>query len=207
MREHSVNSLNNFIMGWYSDNTVFCDELINYHNLPSTLKGSGPVAYGIVNTDQKDSIDSTYRPEMLETFEYKNILKTCLDLYTTKYNESLGAGGYSVQEGFNIQHYKAGGGFKSWHTERCSGDTPMVKRHLVWMTYLNDVNEKGGTEFMYQNITIRAEKGLTLIWPADWTFTHRGVVSEAEEKYIVTGWVHLNSREDYENCNLLRRPS
>ena len=31
-------------------------------------------------------------------------------------------------------------------------------------------------------------KGLTLIWPADWTHLHRGVVSPSEEKYIITGW-------------------
>ena len=31
-------------------------------------------------------------------------------------------------------------------------------------------------------------KGLTLIWPADWTHVHRGIVSASEEKYIITGW-------------------
>jgi len=32
---------------------------------------------------------------------------------------------------------------------------------------------------------------LTLIWPTDWTFTHRGVPSLTEEKYIVTGWFNF----------------
>ena len=61
-------------------------------------------------------------------------------------------------------------------------------RHLVFMTYLNDV-ENGGTEFYYYpDLNIQARKGLTLIWPAGWTHTHKGVISNVEEKTIVTGW-------------------
>jgi hypothetical protein len=56
------------------------------------------------------------------------------------------------------------------------------------MTYLNDINDGGETEFLYQNIKIKPKKGLTLIFPADWTFTHRGIASSTEEKFIVTGW-------------------
>jgi hypothetical protein len=55
------------------------------------------------------------------------------------------------------------------------------------MTYLNDVEIGGETEFFHQKLKIRPEKGLTLIWPADWTFTHIGITSP-EEKFIVTGW-------------------
>ena len=31
MREHSVNKLDNFICGWYMDDTSLCDELIEYY--------------------------------------------------------------------------------------------------------------------------------------------------------------------------------
>ena len=55
------------------------------------------------------------------------------------------------------------------------------------MTYLNNVKD-GGTEFKYQNITAPAHKGLTLIWPAIWTHTHRGQISQTESKTIITGW-------------------
>ena len=56
------------------------------------------------------------------------------------------------------------------------------------MTYLNDVTDGGETEFFHQNLKITPEKGLTLIWGADWTFTHRGIPSPSQEKYIATGW-------------------
>jgi hypothetical protein len=59
------------------------------------------------------------------------------------------------------------------------------------MTYLNDVTDAGETEFFYQKIKMKPEKGLTLIWPADWTFTHRGIASPTQEKTIITGWFNF----------------
>ena len=61
------------------------------------------------------------------------------------------------------------------------------------MTYLNDVNKGGETEFYYQKLKIKPEKGLTLIWSADWTFTHKGHTTLDEDKYIITGWFNFKS--------------
>ena len=194
MREHAVNKLNNFIMGWYVEDTTFCDELINYHNDPRTIKAVGKVGSLLEeNSFVKDSVDSSYRKDMLDYFKFGKHLNDCFNLYNLRYTEATCDVGYSHKQLFNVQHYQKGGGFKTYHCERFVGDYPVVDRHLVWMGYLNTVEDNGGTEFMYQDITIKAEKGLILIWPADWTFTHRGVVSETGEKYIVTGWVHLNN--------------
>ena len=51
-----------------------------------------------------------------------------------------------------------------------------------------DIDDGGGTEFKLQKMKVKAEKGKTIIWPSDWTHTHRGIVSPSKEKYIVTGW-------------------
>ena len=59
------------------------------------------------------------------------------------------------------------------------------------MTYLNDVIDGGETEWYYQNIKIKPERGLTVIWPSDWTFTHRGNTSPTQTKYIATGWFNF----------------
>jgi hypothetical protein len=88
---------------------------------------------------------------------------------------------------YNLQYYEPNQGFKEWHYEN-TGSLNSFHRHLVFMTYLNDV-ENGGTEFQdYPNIQDHAEQGLTLIWPAGWTHTHRGIISNKSEKYILTGW-------------------
>jgi hypothetical protein len=59
------------------------------------------------------------------------------------------------------------------------------------MTYLNDVTDDGETEFYYQQVKFQPKKGLTVIWPADWTHTHRGIASMTQDKYIVTGWYNF----------------
>ena len=59
-------------------------------------------------------------------------------------------------------------------------------------TFLNDVPD-GGTMFKYQNITIPAKKGLTLIWPAGFTHVHKGQVSHTKDKLILTGWWRLKN--------------
>ena len=64
-------------------------------------------------------------------------------------------------------------------------------RVLVFQTFLNDIDD-GGTEFKYQKLTTPAKKGLTLIWPTDFTHTHSGQISDTHEKYIITGWFGYN---------------
>lgn len=185
MIEHSVNSSNNFIMGWYSDNTYYCDELIQYHKTGN--KRPGMVAQGI-DTSIKDSTDVNFNNDVLSRIGYGKVLSRCVDLYLNRYEQAQGQYGFGIIEPCNIIHYKPNGGFKIWHKERQSSELPSAVRHLVWMTYLNDVTDGGETEFLYQNVKIKAEKGLTLIWPSDWTHTHRGIVSPTQEKYIVTGY-------------------
>ena len=51
----------------------------------------------------------------------------------------------------------------------------------------------GGTEFKYQKIILNAEKGNLIIWPADFTHTHKGIISNTKEKYIATGWFEIDS--------------
>ena len=85
-----------------------------------------------------------------------------------------------------IQRTAPGEGYHVWHWEQSSrSDTT---RFMVIQVFLNDV-EDGGTEFMYQKIKIPARKGLLLMWPSDFTHTHRGIISQTKEKYILTGWL------------------
>lgn len=193
-KEHEINSDNNFIMGWYAEDTSFCDELIDWHiKDPHNIKASGAIYNGdnIINKKIKESLDSAFSIDTLSWLKYGDVLSTCRDLYTKRYDYSICAG-YSIKSPFNVQWYPVGGGYKSWHAERVINHPNTVARHLVFMTYLNDVDD-GGTDFFYQNSTIKAEKGLTIIWPADWTFTHRSQVSFTKEKYVATGWFELNA--------------
>ena len=66
------------------------------------------------------------------------------------------------------------------------------------MTYLNNVEEGGTTDFLYYDLSIKPEIGKTLIWPAEWTHAHRGDIVNKGLKYIITGWLHLPDELDYD---------
>ena len=59
------------------------------------------------------------------------------------------------------------------------------------MTYLNNVDDGGTTDFEYFNIKIKPKVGKTLIWPSEWTHAHTGSVLNNGSKYIITGWIHF----------------
>ncbi len=189
--------LETFIGGWQIPEHV-CDGIIQYFykNEDKTVKGIIGDYEGTsdqtIDTNYKDSIDLMVRSNDGDAYmlAYEYYLGACLEQYKKKYKMIDNNYYFSLFPQYNIQYYKKGGGFKSYHFERTG---PMVHEHssgnrvLVFMTYLNDVDD-GGTEFFYQKLTTPAKKGLTLIWPTDFTHTHRGVISQTKEKYIVTGW-------------------
>lgn len=150
-----------------------------------------------VDTDAKDSIDVALASMDLAR-KYILALNEVASEYVARYPRCAELVPWGVIEPIGIQCYGPGGGYKIWHFERDNSNDQNARRHLAFMTYLNDVEEGGGTEFLYQKLTIQPEKGLTLIWPSEWNFTHRGVVSETQEKYIITGWFSTYTKEQYE---------
>ena len=90
---------------------------------------------------------------------------------------------------FNVQKYSKGDHFSEVHSERSS--LPQSDRLFAWMTYLNDVDDGGKTNFAHYDIKIKPEIGKTLIWPAEWTHAHSGEILNNGEKYIITGWMNF----------------
>ncbi len=58
------------------------------------------------------------------------------------------------------------------------------------MTYLNDVEDGGETEFPMFGLKVRPEKEKTFIWPAERTHAHKGLLVNTGKIYIITGWMH-----------------
>lgn len=195
MREHLVNKLDNFISGWYMDDDTLMDDIIQYHKTSDTKSEGTYIKNGsltpVVDKTIKDSVDCFLDHNAELSLRYHNNLQKVLDRYIEKYKFCNFYCRFANKDYTNIQYYPVGGGYYNWHTER--GDTypPVANRHLTFMTYLNDVDDAGETEFYYQKLKVKPEKGLTLIWGSDWTFTHRGIPSPSQEKYIVTGWLHF----------------
>ena len=171
-----------------------CDRLIDFfHNsdFSKIRRGPGMTTTG-VDLDTKQSTDLTVYPFEKHlaplVSEYLEHLFVVGKKYKQKYPVCDMYGPWGVAECINIQWYKPGEGFHKWHCERCNAMHPYNNRHLVWMTYLNDIEEGGGTDFLHQKYTVEPKKGKTVIWPGDWTYTHKGQVAPNEDKYIITGW-------------------
>jgi hypothetical protein len=176
----------NFILGFQIDNDELLDGLIDYHKNNHEYKYKSEQTTHDIETKASTDVNIQFVSNNKFIKEYTNHLIGGLKAYHQKYehfNPEL-----CIQEGFNIQHYGPGQGYKRWHNER--GEYQINQRALVFMTYLNDVPDGGGTEFAYYpELKVNAKKGLTLLWPTDFTHTHRGVISQ-HEKYIITGWFH-----------------
>jgi prolyl 4-hydroxylase len=185
--QYGDNKVTDFI-GKYKCNESICDDLIEFfkQNAHGHING---LTNNKVIKDVKDSTDLCLSPydnnEPMQN--YTKFIWDCLNDYAKTYYHLQEAYKFSITESINIQKYPIGGGFKKWHYERDGSFNRSIKRILVFMTYLNDV-EDGGTEFIYQKQTVKAEKTKTLIFPSDWTHTHRGQISHTKEKIIITGW-------------------
>ena len=194
MKEYELDKVT-LMGGWFIPKKV-CDNLTKFMDNQSLVDGKMYSSKGSqeVIKDLKESkeiaVDFLNEDEPFHT--YKIHLDNVLQRYIKKYSYIETNTPFGLREAYNLQKYPVGGGFKIWHFENDFSSNLNWHRGLVFMTYLNDV-EDGGTEFLYQNLKVTAKKGLTLIWPAFFTHTHKGQISKTKEKYIVTGWFnHIN---------------
>ena len=56
---------------------------------------------------------------------------------------------------------------------------------------MNDVEEGGETEFLYQSFRVKPKAGTLILFPSFFTHTHRGNPPLKGVKYLATGWIHL----------------
>ena len=158
--------------------------------------------YGQIRPHVKDSLDLGLRVDEVDRLKiWHKEMHNIIDNYIRKFPILSRHHPWGYVDGINIQYYKAGGGYKKEHSESMARQS--AHRIMAFMTYLTDT-ENGGTEFTYLNWTAPCKKGLTLIWPVNYPYAHRGVVSEKEDKMIITGWLgfdltHKDTKEDIEN--------
>lgn len=192
MKQYKLNNTKDFIQGYYISNNKVSDDLINFFE-NSKQQRQGLCNKG-VDKSIKDSTDVNIHPMQskfhVELTNYLNELEKCLQVYKDKYEYCYyDTAAWYINDNYNIQKYTPNQAYHQWHCER--GNLETSNRHLVWMTYLNDVKEGGETEWYYQKLKVKPEKGLTFIWPTDWTFTHKGYAPIKQNKYIITGWYHF----------------
>jgi hypothetical protein len=95
----------------------------------------------------------------------------------------------SVIFNIKIQKTNPSEGYHIWHFE--SSAKELQNRTTSFILYLNDVNEGGETEFLYQKLRVKPLKNRLVLWPAAYTHIHRGNPPLEESKYILTGWTEI----------------
>lgn len=178
----------------------FGDEVINrYLYWFKSLEEAGVTATREESSDEKldDAYDSFFGPYYTGSFNIEPCAKQFLDIfwervyphYTKKYGIISKLEHHNITE-IKIQHTKPGEGYHVWHPEN-TGNNRQKNRFLVFTLYLNDVEEGGETEFLYQKKRFKPVRDRLLIFPAGFTHTHRGNPPLSGDKYILTGWVEF----------------
>ena len=186
----------NFIGSWIIKPPSLFDSLINYFELNrrKQIKGASK-SIGTFDIETKDSLDISITPNEVRNMndkvfkQYFEKLFHCHNDYILQWPflENF-CDKYEIGS-FNLQKYNPGQHFKKIHTERSGIES--LHRVFVFMTYLNDVSEGGETYFSHYDLAVKPQKGLTLIWPAEWTHAHRGNILKGGTKYIITGWINF----------------
>lgn len=194
MEVHNSNFISEFMMP-----ESICDEIVDLCNISrNKLKlqtGKMHLHYGYKYTQLGNLSPSCKK-------QYKDHLYLFLKSYISHYNylENINPN-ILERNSVQVQVYDKGSFYNTLHCEN-GHEKGNHHRILVYMTYCNNYEDEGGTEFPYLNYTSKPRKGLTLIWPAYWTHMHIGVPSNNFSKIITTGWftnrLAKNLREIYD---------
>ena len=181
----------NFIGSWIIEPSL-CDDIITYYEKNQQKQSQG-VTSGGFNLETKNRQDISLKPKELNLPEnqiykiYFERLFECYKDYNLQWPFLSTIVSHLDIGKFNIGKYMPGQHFQQIHCER--GGLSSLHRLLAFMTYLNDVQEGGSTYFNHYDLDIKPKKGLTLLWPAEWTHSHKGNILESGTKYIITGWL------------------
>lgn len=182
----------------------FCDIVINFMDnaIDSNSTFSRKQIDNEIRTKKDDvslfSNDMTGRPKTDELWMHWNqiVLPFSHEFWNSIYPKYAdvygilqeGTGQFALED-MKVQRTEVGGGYHVWHYEASS--RVQAPRNLAWTLYLNDIEEGGETEFLYQSVRVKPKKGTFVLFPTGFTHTHRGNPPLSNVKYIMTGWTYL----------------
>ena len=152
----------------------------------------------VINNLQKDTASPLFHTLSKEeaiklAYPFIKSFEECSKDYQTQYQIPE----YFVLDAFKVQKTLPGEGYHIWHSEypQVASSNPEEQKHVyrfgAYTLYLNDVEEGGETEFLYQHLRVSPKAGTLSIFPASFTHLHRGNPPLKGTKYIMTGWLLL----------------
>ena len=194
-------TMNNFI-GIFDDavSHEVCDEIISIYEESQKLNYTltrQDIGYSHQKADNSlvfankkymtNSIFFSQQRQHIETFV--DLAWKCYHEYAKKYGILNSLRGHRFYDDIKIQKTEPSGGYHVWHCEH-DGRT-CGSRLLLVMLYLNDVEEGGETEFLYQSLRVKPKKGTIVICPSGFTHTHRGNPPLSGDKFMINGWIEF----------------
>jgi len=192
---------------YFSD--LFCDKIIKFYNEKSKFGFSYPRRPEEINSMRRKDRSVNLAP--VEEHELEQYLKETREYVDTdqifnhdltahfntifwneiyqeyiKNYEIINTLGQHTFKFYKIQKTEKSEGFHEWHVD--GGRVYDRARFLTYILYLNDVDEGGETEFLYQSRRIKPKKGRLILFPCAFTHPHRGNPPLSGTKYILTGW-------------------
>lgn len=183
---------------------MLCDEIIHFFEESDEDDKFKGCTFGGVNTNIKDNTDflipygtNEYSKwYKIEQFLYKE-LHANLKMYINDVDKSYTD--YSIFKdsvleigSFMIQKYKKGEGKYTFHNDSHFNSKKNNYRVITYIWYLNTIEEGGETQF-WDNFFIKPEQGKLVLFPATWSYPHRGKTPISNDKYIITGWFYINA--------------
>jgi hypothetical protein len=176
-------------IGEYQISPDTCDSLVEHFEKEDTFKIDGLKAQDSIHS-YTDSTDAILLGDARDS--YLAELGKCMRMYVDTWPNCKNlVNEWGIYEDISIHKYAPGFGNRSPHCERTDAKGKFGKRLMAFETHLTDGGE---IEFVHQKRSVKPVKGTTLIWPVDWTHTHKVSANNLDTKYVISGWISFSDR-------------
>ena len=192
----------NFIGVWSLSDITVNDLLIDFFNTNQTLHMDMSIATPKGNKIDEDivkgksilnlSAEDITNTRLLLYFKYLN---ECYNEYVKRWPTLIKQNELGLLNNYEFHRYDKGSP---------NAYDPFYKRNqpragiysLSFITFLNTVEEGGELEFYYYGTSVKAYRGVTVIYPSDWTHASKLTSNTSDDLYIIRGDIGYYTAED-----------
>ena len=182
----SIPSLNHYIRTYENALSAdFCAQVVeHFESEPDKQKRNGKAFRAGLSESSWLERDFTG----LQAFNFSNVITNCLRQYKGIYEKDCGIRpalpNPSALAPLIVKRYDAGG--EDRFQPHFDSLADVADRYMVFLWYLNDVDEGGETSFVDLGIDASPKAGKLLIFPPYWMYRHAGKPPLSGPKYILS---------------------
>jgi hypothetical protein len=181
-----VSHLSNYVRTYENALSAdFCAQVIDYFEAdPSAQKRNGKSFRSGLSESSWLERDLSG----LQEFNFSNVLTNCFRHYKAVYERDCGIRpplpAPASMAPWIVKRYDPGG--EDRFQPHYDSVADVANRYMVFLWYLNDVEEGGETSFVDLGIDSHPEAGKLLVFPPYWMYRHAGQAPVSGPKYILS---------------------